>query len=49
MELLKAILVDDEKSSLQNLQHKLTEYCPDIRVIASSEKPEEAIVLDPPA
>ena len=45
MELLKAIIVDDEKSSLQNLQHKIREYCPDIRVVASSEKPEEAIVL----
>lgn len=43
MELLNAIIVDDEKSSLQNLQLKLTEYCPDICVIASSEKPEEAI------
>lgn len=45
MELLNAIIVDDEKSSLQNLQLKLTEYCPDICVIASSEKPEEAIEL----
>jgi len=45
MELLNAIIVDDEKSSLQNLQLKLMEYCPDICVIASSEKPEEAIEL----
>lgn len=45
MGLLNAIIVDDEKSSLQNLQLKLTEYCPDISVIASSEKPEEAIEL----
>ena len=45
MELLKAVIVDDEKSSLQNLEHKLVAYCPDIRVIASSEKPEEAIIL----
>ena len=45
MESLKAIIVDDEKSSLQNLQHKLTAYCPDIKVVASSEKPEEAIIL----
>ena len=45
METLKAIIVDDEKSSLQNLRQKLTEFCPDIHVIASSEKPEEAILL----
>lgn len=45
MELVNAIIVDDEKSSLQNLLLKLTEYCPDICVIASSEKPEEAIEL----
>jgi len=43
MELLTAIIVDDEKSSLQNLQHKISAYCPDIRVVATSEKPEEAI------
>jgi two-component system LytT family response regulator len=45
MESLKAIIVDDEKSSLQNLQQKLTEFCPDIQVMAFSEKPEEAILL----
>ncbi len=45
MESLKAIIVDDEKSSLQNLQQKLTEFCPDIQVLSSSEKPEEAILL----
>lgn len=45
MELLNAIIVDDEKSSLQNLQLKIAEYCPDICVIGSSEKPEEAIEL----
>lgn len=45
MEKLRAVIVDDERSSLQNLQQKLTEFCPDIQVIASSEKPEEAILL----
>jgi two-component system LytT family response regulator len=44
MESLKAIIVDDERSSLQNLQQKLLEFCPDINVIASCEKPEEAIL-----
>ncbi len=45
MDKLKAILVDDERSSLQNLQQKLTEFCPDIFITASAEKPEEAIIL----
>jgi two-component system LytT family response regulator len=45
MQLLKAILVDDELSSLQNLQQKLTEFCPDVQVIATAQKPEDAILL----
>lgn len=45
MELLKAILVDDELSSLQNLQQKIAEFCPDIKVVATPNKPEEAIFL----
>ena len=45
MELLKAILVDDELSSLQNLKQKLVEFCPDVKVIAACQKPEEAIFL----
>ena len=45
MQLLKAILVDDELSSLQNLQQKLSEFCPDVKVIATAQKPEDAIVL----
>ena len=42
---LKAILVDDELSSLQNLRHKLEEFCPDIKIIAQAQQPEEAILL----
>lgn len=45
MPLLKAILVDDELSSLQNLQQKITEFCPDVEVLATTQKPEEAIKL----
>ncbi len=45
MELLKAILIDDEPSSLQNLQQKLTEFCPDVQIVAAANKPEEAILL----
>ena len=45
MNLLKAILVDDELSSLQNLQQKLAKFCPDVQVVASAQKPEDAILL----
>lgn len=45
MDPLKAILIDDELPSLQNLQQKLLEFCPDIMVIATAQKPEEAIRL----
>jgi two-component system, LytTR family, response regulator len=45
MATLKAILVDDELSSLQNLHQKLKEFCPDLQVIATTQKPEEAIQL----
>jgi len=42
---LNAIIVDDNFNSLQNLQQKLTEFCPDIRVLATTQSPEEAITL----
>jgi len=42
---LTAILIDDEPSSLQNLQQKLEEFCPDIKIVATSNKPEEGITL----
>jgi two-component system LytT family response regulator len=45
MEPLKTILVDDELPSLQNLQQKLMEFCPDIAVVATAQKPEDAIRL----
>jgi len=45
MDTLKAILIDDELPSLQNLQQKLEEFCPDIKVIATAQKPEDAIRL----
>ena len=44
MEKVRAILVDDERSSLENLHQKLTEFCPDISVIGMMEKPEDAIL-----
>jgi two-component system, LytTR family, response regulator len=45
MQILKAILVDDELNSLQNLQLKIQEYCHSIKVVAQSQHPEEAIHL----
>lgn len=45
MEPLKAMIIDDEHSSLQNLQQKIREFCPDIEVVATAEKPETAIGL----
>jgi two-component system LytT family response regulator len=45
MQALKAILVDDELNSLQNLQFKIHEYCPSIKVVAQTQNPEEAIRL----
>jgi len=45
MEPLKAIIVDDNVNSLQNLQQKLMEFCPDVKVVAAAESPEEAIQL----
>jgi two-component system, LytTR family, response regulator len=45
MEKIKAILIDDELNSLQNLQQKLENFCPDINIIATSQKPEEGLLL----
>lgn len=45
MEKIKAIIIDDELSSLRNLQQKLNEFCPSVHVVATAQKPEEAILL----
>jgi two-component system LytT family response regulator len=45
MEKIKAILIDDEFNSLQNLQQKLEGFCPDVKIVAISQKPEEGILL----
>ena len=42
---LRAILIDDELNSLQNMQNKLEKYCPAVKVLAAMEKPEEAILV----
>src|ERR1035438_6031538 len=45
MEKIKAILIDDELNSLQNLQQKLEGFCPDVTIVAVTQKPEEGILL----
>jgi two-component system LytT family response regulator len=45
MQTIKAILVDDELNSLQNLQLKIQEYCPTIKVVAQTQRPEDALLL----
>src|SRR5215469_9057566 len=42
---ITAILIDDELSSLQNLKQKLEEYCPNVRILAIAQKPEEGLLL----
>ena len=45
MEPIKTILVDDEPSSLQNLDQKIREFCPELKIIATVSQPGEAIFL----
>ena len=45
MEPIKVILVDDEPSSLQNLEQKISEFCPELKIVAAAAQPGEAIFL----
>lgn len=45
MQKIKAILIDDEWNSLQNLEKKLAEFCPGVEILAASQDPDEAIEL----
>lgn len=45
MENMKIILVDDELPSLQNLEQKIIEFCPDLSIIGTTQKPEAAIEM----
>ena len=38
-------MIDDEWNSLQNLQQKIKEFCPDVEVVAATQNPVEAIAL----
>jgi two-component system LytT family response regulator len=44
-DILRAILIDDELSSLKNLKQKLEEFCKQVSVVAIAQKPDEAIFL----
>ncbi len=49
--MIRAYLVDDEKSSIQSLEYELGAYCPDVTVVGSNRKPKEALAelhKDPP-
>jgi len=43
MSALKAILIDDERSSLESLTYEIREYCPEVEVIKTYQDPELAI------
>jgi len=45
MEPIKTILIDDERSSLENLEQKIREFCPELMILATVEQPAEAILL----
>jgi two-component system LytT family response regulator len=45
MDVMQAILVDDEINSMENLQQKLFEFCPAVRIVATAQRPEDAILL----
>ena len=40
---LKAVLIDDEKSSLQSLTFEINAYCPDVEVVATFKDPREGL------
>lgn len=40
--MLKAVLIDDERSSIESLTFELDAYCPDVEVIGSFRDPEKA-------
>lgn len=44
MSQLKAILIDDEKGSLESLTFEIKEYCPEVDIIAACQDPHDGIV-----
>lgn len=41
--LIQAVIIDDEKDSIDTLKWKLENYCPDVNVVAAFENPAEGI------
>lgn len=41
--MIKAVIIDDEKDSIDTLKWKLENYCPDVQVVASFQVPSEGI------
>jgi len=41
--MINAIIIDDERNSIEMLEWLLANYCPDVRVLATSNSPEEGI------
>lgn len=41
--MIKAVIIDDEKDSIDTLKWKLENYCPDVDVVASFENPAEGV------
>src|SRR5512138_756663 len=41
--MIKAVIIDDEKDSIDTLKWKLENYCPDVNVVASFQIPAEGI------
>ena len=41
MNKLKAILIDDEKSSVESLSYEIGEYCPEVQILATCQDPVE--------
>src|SRR4026207_2080749 len=41
--MIRAVIIDDEKDSIDTLKWKLENYCPDVSVISSFEKPADGV------
>jgi two-component system, LytTR family, response regulator len=41
--MIRAVIIDDEKDSIDTLKWKLENYCPDVNVISSFEKPADGV------
>ena len=41
--MIKAVIIDDEKDSIDTLKWKLENYCPDVSVISTFEKPADGV------